>query len=103
MAFFSTPGIERLYSGVTNSTPCAAATSLLRRFTGAAWLPSSSWLYSGRSSMRRVSNVKSDGARCASASASLWLNESLRRLPTMTAIRVCAMGWNSLKWKRLSE
>jgi hypothetical protein len=27
MAFFSTPGIERLYSGVTNSRPCAAAIS----------------------------------------------------------------------------
>ena len=44
MAFFSTPGIERLYSGVTKITPCADAISFFSRFTGGAWFLSSSWL-----------------------------------------------------------
>ena len=35
MAFLSTPGTERLYSGVTNNKPCAAAISALSRLTGA--------------------------------------------------------------------
>ena len=42
--FFNTPGIERLYSGVTNSTPSAAAIRAFSRTTGAAGWPSSSWL-----------------------------------------------------------
>ena len=36
MAFLSTPGIERLYSGVTKITPCAAAIAAFRRLTGGA-------------------------------------------------------------------
>ncbi len=51
MAFLSTPGIERLYSGVTISTPSAASISRLRRVTAAGGLGSRSWLNSGRSSI----------------------------------------------------
>jgi hypothetical protein len=35
MAFFNTPGTDRLYSGVTKMTPCAAAISLFNRPVGA--------------------------------------------------------------------
>ena len=51
MAFLSTPGIERLYSGVTISTPSAASISPFRRVTAAGGLGSRSWLNSGRSSI----------------------------------------------------
>jgi hypothetical protein len=43
MAFFRTPGIERLYSGVTNRRPWDSEISRFRRRTGSAWLASSSW------------------------------------------------------------
>ena len=52
IAFFSTVGIERLCSGVTISTPSARAISSLKRTTSGGRLPSLSWLYIGRSSMR---------------------------------------------------
>ena len=42
MAFLRTPGTERLYSGVTNSKPCAAAISAFSRLTSGACLASSS-------------------------------------------------------------
>ena len=51
MAFLSTPGIERLYSGVTISTPSAASIWPLMRVTAAGGLGSRSWLNSGRSSI----------------------------------------------------
>jgi hypothetical protein len=44
IAFFNTPGTERLYSGVTNRTPRAAATSRRSLLTGSGGLISSSWL-----------------------------------------------------------
>jgi hypothetical protein len=56
MAFLSTPGIERLYSGVTISTPSAASISPLRRVTDAGGFGSWSWLNSGRSSILRIVN-----------------------------------------------
>ena len=34
MAFFSAPGIERLYSGVTNSTASTAASASLSALAG---------------------------------------------------------------------
>src|SRR5690606_7368797 len=86
MAFFNTPGTDRLYSGVTKMTASTAATSVFRRLTGSAWLPSSSWLYRGRSSIRIREKEKWDGARRIRPSASLALNDSLRRLPTITPI-----------------
>ena len=42
IAFLRTPGIERLYSGVTKSKPCAAEISDFNRLTWTAWLASSS-------------------------------------------------------------
>ena len=62
----------------------------LSRFTDAAGVASSSWLYSGRSSIRSCVNENSAGASLTIAVASLRLNDALRRLPTMTTI------WNWL-------
>jgi hypothetical protein len=87
MAFFSTPGIERLYSGVTNSNPEAACSSAFSRLTGAAWLASSSWLYRGRSPISTWLKLKSAGPSLASAVANWRLSDSRRRLPTTTAMR----------------
>src|SRR5688572_19600448 len=86
MAFFSTPDIERLYSGVTKISPRAALISAFKRFTGSAGLASSSWLYRGRSSILTSLKETSAGASLEIAVASLRLNESRRRLPTTTAI-----------------
>ena len=44
IAFFSTPGTERLYSGVTNSTASASAIFCLNAAEAAGGLASSSWL-----------------------------------------------------------
>ena len=52
MAFFSAAGMERLCSGVTKSTASAASTSPFMRTTAGVGFASSSWLKSGRSSMR---------------------------------------------------
>src|SRR5256885_12964815 len=43
MAFFSTPGTERLYSGVTNSTASAAAMRRLNSVTTGGGDASQSW------------------------------------------------------------
>ena len=60
-AFLSTPGIERLYSGVTNMTASTARSSLFSRCTSGAWLRSSSWSYSGRSPILSSLKLKSGG------------------------------------------
>lgn len=44
MAFFSAPGIERLYSGVTNSSASAAVSCVRRRCQAAGVSASRSWL-----------------------------------------------------------
>ena len=76
MAFLSTPGIERLYSGVTKSTPSAASISRLSRVTAAGGLGSRSWLNSGRSSIWQERVFRAFGfASFASAPASLRLRE----------------------------
>src|SRR5690606_631500 len=85
-AFFRTPGIERLYSGVKNSTPSLSRTCCLRRRTGSGSLPSSSWSYRGRSPMRTSSKLQPSGASRIIASASLRLKDSLRRLPMSRAL-----------------
>src|SRR3546814_20022783 len=92
MAFFRTPGIELLYSGVRNSTPRAAAIARLRRVTDSAGLPSSSWLYSGRPSIRSCPNENSDGANWPRAIASLRLQEARRRLPPATVLALWLIG-----------
>ena len=62
MAFLSAVGIDRLCSGVTINTPSALAISSLKRTTSAGRLPSLSWLYIGRSSMRDEFGVEFSGA-----------------------------------------
>ena len=73
MAFFSTPGIERLYSGVRISTPSAASISPFSRVTAGGGLGSKSWLNSGRSSI--LANVN-----CVPGLASLLSAPASRRL-----------------------
>src|SRR3546814_15505453 len=91
MAFFSTPGMERLYSGVTNSRPCEAEISAFSRLTESACLSSSSWLYKGRSPISNGWHVKSGGTSRVSAMANLRLKESFLRLPTTPALLEWAM------------
>src|SRR5271157_3054720 len=85
-AFLTRPGIERLYSGETKRRPDAALISFFIRTTSGAGCSSSSWLYSGRSPIRTWRKENSGGASFTMASASFRLNESFRRLPTITAI-----------------
>ena len=73
MAFFSTAGIERLCSGVTNSRASLASISPLKRATGAGTGCSLSWLYIGRSSICRNLASKASPPSFASACASLRL------------------------------
>jgi hypothetical protein len=54
IAFFSTPGTERLYSGVTNSTASTLAIASLNLATAGGGLASSSALKCGRS---RISTI----------------------------------------------
>ena len=83
-------GIERLCSGVTIRTPSAFAISSLKRTTSAGRLPSLSWLYIGRSSMRTILASNLPAPSLTSAWASLRLIDSRRLEPTMTAI--CGFG-----------
>ena len=84
MAFFSTAGIERLCSGVTNNRASAASTSDLKRATGDGTGCSLSWLYIGRSSIWMNLASKAPAPRFASALASFRLINSLRFEPTTT-------------------
>ena len=86
MAFFSTPGIERLYSGVTNSTPfdfCSFSRNASQSAGGAA---SRSWLKKEMPSSVVTSSFSEAGASLASALAILSEKLSLRRLPAMVTM-----------------
>src|SRR6267142_5736941 len=86
MAFFSTPGIERLYSGVTNSTPfdfCSFSRKASQSVGGAA---SRSWLKNEMSCSVVISSFSVSGASLASALAILSVKLSLRRLPTIVTM-----------------
>ncbi|MNR32025.1 hypothetical protein D3C85_1495760 [compost metagenome] len=74
-----------MYSGVRNSSALAPAICARKRFTASTSLPSASWLYKGKVSMAISSKLKPSGAMRAMACASLRLNDSSRKLPTMTA------------------
>src|SRR5450631_1458094 len=92
IAFFRRPGTERLYSGVTNSTASDFCICCLKAAEAADGLASLSWLYSGKLPISTISSLSVGGARAISALASLRLNDSLRRLPTITAtLRVVLM------------
>jgi len=87
MAFFSAPGIERLYSGVTNSTASAPRSASRNVVHAAGGVPASSrsWLYSGSSPSSTNSHCSDGGSTAAMAWAYLRVSDSLRRLPTRTA------------------
>jgi hypothetical protein len=75
IAFFSMPGMELLYSGVTSRSPVAAAIASFRRATGAE-IPrslSTSPSYRGSSAMETTSTSVPVGAssRAARRSAAL--------------------------------
>src|SRR5450631_396681 len=101
IAFFRRPGTERLYSGVTNSTASDFCICCLKAAEAADGLASLSWLYSGKLPISTISSLSVGGARAISALASLRLNDSLRRLPTITAtLRVVLMVLLSRELRR---
>src|SRR5215472_18420767 len=85
MAFLSTPGIERLYSGVTNSTASAALILLLNATHEAGGFASMSWLKNVSSAISMISGSSVGGATLMNVLAILRLKDSLRRLPTTMA------------------
>src|ERR1700756_5720829 len=83
MAFFRTPGIERLYSGVTKIKPfdfCSFSRKASQSAGGAA---SRSWLKNERPLSVTTSIFSGSGVSLASAFAIFSEKLSLRRLPTM--------------------
>src|SRR5215210_781110 len=89
-AFFRTPGIEELYSGVAIRTPSAAESasrSLATALGGGS--TSSSWSYGGTLfNPRHSSNSTPSGSSDAAASRRRELYESRRRLPEIPRIFV---------------
>src|SRR5262245_59098388 len=104
IAFLRPPGTPRLYSGVTNSTASDDAIFSLKSRLFGGGSCSKSWLKSGRSPISTISSSSGDGAIATSAFAIFRLNDSLRRLPTMTATwRVVGMAnppgaWHGTAW-----
>src|SRR5688572_28640383 len=91
MAFLSAPGMVRLYSGVTNSTPSAAAISCLKRVHGAGGSDSISWLNNGRSPISTIVHSRRSAAMRHIACATLRLREPARSEPTTIAILCFSM------------
>src|SRR5690554_4867 len=86
MAFFNTAGIERLYSGVKKRSP-SAATIFSRNVThSCGGVASKSSLNIGRLAIFSTSRESDSGASAINALAVFRLNDSFRRLPTITAI-----------------
>jgi hypothetical protein len=81
IAFFSAPGIERLYSGETIRMPSADSTAALKSSAGCGISGSKSGLKSGRSPMPISNNSSDSGASAMSAFDSRRLIEVLDRLP----------------------
>ena len=86
MAFFRTPGIARLYSGVTNSTPCDFCSFSRKESQSAGGLASRSWLKKEMPCSVVTSSFSEEGASLASAFAIFREKLSLRRLPTMVTM-----------------
>src|SRR6202051_4721435 len=84
MAFFNTPGIARLYSGVTNKTPFDFCSFSRNATQSAGGVASRSWLKNEISFSVVTSSFSDAGASLASALAILSVKLSLRRLPAMT-------------------
>src|SRR5262245_47525254 len=87
IAFFRPPGIDQLYSGVTNSTPSAARTAVAMSSAGPG-KPEASWmsaLYSGNvSNGGAVTRFISGGASSGNARVNAALYERLRNDPQIT-------------------
>src|SRR4051812_22670814 len=82
MAFLSAPESEKLYSGLANRSPSAAATSPRKRFADSGSPASkTSWLKSGMSSMRANVIVIPAGMSSAQSRNAAVLKDPLRRLP----------------------
>src|SRR3954451_20236724 len=94
MAFFNTPEIERLYSGVTNNTPFDFCSCSRNDSQSAGGFAFRSWLKNDRPCHVITFSLSVSGASFANALAILSVKLSLRRLPTMTAM-LCgvAMGF----------
>ena len=88
IAFFKTPGIELLYSGVTNSKPSALAIVAFNSATrlGMPSAASTSPLYSGMPSILSVWSAALLGISSTAARSSALLNEPRRRLPEIPTI-----------------
>ena len=86
-AFFSGPGTEALYSGVTTSTASAARTAAPARSTGSGHGSTSrSWLNSGSSPIGTSPIFSAAGAWAIAAFISLRFQESRRSEPQIAAI-----------------
>ncbi len=86
MAFFKTPGMARLYSGVTKMTPSDFWIFSRSATQSAGGAPSRSWLKKETPCKVMTSSFSVSGASLAIALAILSVKLSLRRLPTMTAM-----------------
>src|SRR5512132_2760368 len=88
IAFFNPPGIDQLYSGVTNRTPSDARIAVARSSAGPG-KPDASWispLYNGNvSNGGAVTNFMSDGASSGKARINAALYERLRSEPQITS------------------
>ena len=93
MAFFSTPGIERLYSGVMNSTPLDFCSFSRNASQSAGGLASRSWLKKEMLSSVVTSSFSEAGASFASALATLSEKLSLRSEPTIVTMVWVAIGY----------
>src|SRR5690606_36065580 len=86
MAVFKTPGTERLYSGVKNKKPSAARICSRKATHSFGGDPSRSSLNHGRPAMLTNFIDSDSGASDISVLAVFRLKDSLRRLPTITAM-----------------
>ena len=96
IAFFRTPGIELLYSGVTIKRPSVAAILVFNSSTivGMPSAASTSPSYKGIPRMEAISTVAPAGASWEAARSSMAFKDARRRLPLspmMLAITVFSL------------
>src|SRR5206468_1693534 len=87
IAFFNTPDMDQLYSGVTNRIAFASRIRLFNSVTLAGGFCSSSWLNGGMPSSSNVSTVTPFGASSVAARSAARLYDSRRRLPAIPRMR----------------
>jgi SulP family sulfate permease len=89
MTFLATPGMPLLYSGVTSSSPSAAAIASLSTVTAAGNARSSrSPSYNGTSAIDRMPSSLSGGIAAAAARSTAEFNDPRRRLPESPTRRI---------------